>query len=31
VRRFSYEPPKLSELFMEAVSEAQPADVVGAR
>jgi ABC-2 type transport system ATP-binding protein len=24
VRRFSYEPPKLSELFMEAVSEPQP-------
>ena len=31
VRRFSYEPPKLSELFMEAVTEPQPADVVGAR
>jgi ABC-2 type transport system ATP-binding protein len=25
VRRFSYEPPRLSELFMEAVSEPQPA------
>jgi ABC-2 type transport system ATP-binding protein len=24
VRRFSYEPPKLSELFMEAVTETQP-------
>ncbi len=31
VRRFSYEPPKLSELFMEAVSETQPVDAVGAR
>ena len=25
VRRFSYEPPKLSELFMEAVNAPQPA------
>ena len=25
IRRFSYEPPKLSELFIEAVREAQPA------
>jgi ABC-2 type transport system ATP-binding protein len=26
VRRFSYEPPKLSELFMEAVTPAEPPD-----
>jgi hypothetical protein len=26
VRRFSYEPPKLSELFMEAVNAPQPMD-----
>ncbi len=30
VRRFSYEPPKLSELFLEAVTEPQPA-AMGAR
>jgi ABC-2 type transport system ATP-binding protein len=31
VRRFSYEPPKLSELFLEAVTEPQPAAAMGAR
>jgi ABC-2 type transport system ATP-binding protein len=31
VRRFSYEPPKLSELFMEAVTEPQPSAAGGAR
>ncbi len=30
VRRFSYEPPKLSELFMEAVNAPQPIDGAGA-
>jgi hypothetical protein len=31
VRRFSYEPPRLSELFMEAVTEPQPAAATGTR
>jgi ABC-2 type transport system ATP-binding protein len=30
IRRFSYEPPKLSELFMEAVNAPQPMDLDGA-
>ena len=31
VRRFSYEPPRLSELFMEAVTEPQPVAAEAAR